>query len=160
MFRRQFSLLPAAAVLLLIALLVGPVSSGNDSRPDFTGWYTGADGMVEAMKVRNVERQTMFLYFYTDWCPYCRQFERELLSESEVDQYMDSILAVRVNPEAGEVEREIAMRYGVRGYPAIYLHSGSSDVVSMVERMRLVDGQPQLKEAAAFVEHLKKAAAR
>jgi tetratricopeptide (TPR) repeat protein len=64
----------------------------------------------------------MLVYFFTDWCGYCRSFEREVLSDREVEASLGGrVIRVRLNPEVGAEEDSVAMRYGVKGYPSLFL---------------------------------------
>lgn len=150
------------ARLLLFSLLLpaaGALASDGPS-PDFGSWLEDAPGMIEAARLYQEEARPIFVYFYTDWCPYCRQFERELLSSEQVEDYIEGIVAVRINAEKGPAEAEISRRYGVRGFPALYMLSSESGSWTMVERIEIEDGRPKLKAPGAFVDTLKQASAR
>ncbi len=156
----------ALAVAVAAAALFGPPlapsadASDAGLRPDFAGWYEGAAGLAEALRIQERDRLPLFLYIYTDWCPYCRQFEQELLTDAEVDGYLDAVLAVRLNPETGGEEGQLARRFGVRGYPTLVMYAASGETASFVERMEMVDGQPQLMSGRAFLRVLDEAANR
>ncbi len=154
--------LAAGTAVLLAQALAGPATAldSRPGRPDFEGWYEGADGLVEALEVRQRDRLPLFLYIYTDWCPYCRQFERELLTDRDVDSYLDALLAVRMNPESGARESQLARRFGVRGYPTLVMYGADGETASFVERMEVVDGEPRLMSGRAFLRALDEAANR
>ena len=62
----------------------------------------------------------MVIYVYTDWCPYCREFERDLLDTRAVEAYLrDEVVKVRVNPETSAGARALANELGVEGYPTV-----------------------------------------
>ena len=145
--------------LILVVLLVLPVAGASAGTPDFTTWLSNVPGMLEAAKEYEKGEKPIFVYFYTDWCGYCRQFERELLSSDEVSDYMSSILAVRVNPESGRGEAELGRRYGVNSFPALFVHSSESKTITRVQRMELVDGRPKLLSPGAFIDVVKQAGA-
>jgi hypothetical protein len=63
----------------------------------------------------------MLLYFRTDWCPYCKQFDRGILSDSGVSTAIAPAVKVRIDPEKGEDENAIAKKFGVTGYPSLIL---------------------------------------
>lgn len=152
--------LPLALCLALLAATLGAAGANEAPTVDFSGWFNGVEGMVEAGRLYEQQPQPVFLYFYADWCPYCRQLERELLSSKVVEDYLADILAVRINPEAGPAEAQIAQRYGVAGYPALFVLSGESKTLSPIDRMAMKDGRLQLVSPAAFVDLLKTAGAR
>ena len=84
-------------------------------------WSEGARGFRTASNEQRVSRRPMLLYFHTDWCPYCKQFDREILPDAEVAKAIAPAVKVRINPEKGADENEIARRYGVTGYPTLIL---------------------------------------
>ena len=155
-------LLLAGTAALVVHSLASPAAASDSpvGRPDFEGWYEGAAGLAEALEVQQRDRLPLFLYIYTDWCPYCRQFERELLTDLEVDGYLDAVLAVRLNPESGGRESQLAQRFGVRGYPTLVMYSADGRTASYVERMEMVDGEPRLMSGRAFLRVLDEAANR
>lgn len=70
----------------------------------------------------------MVVYFYTDWCGYCRRFEEQVLYTPEVDRFLSHVMVrVRVNPETGSQERAIANGYAVNGYPSFFLVAPAPD---------------------------------
>jgi thiol:disulfide interchange protein len=150
----------APLVLLASLALAAAGGASDDPQPDFSSWLEDAPGMAEAARLYQEAARPVFVYFYTDWCPYCRQFERELLSAEPVEDYFDGIVTVRINAEKGPAEAEISRRYGVRGFPALFMLSSESGRWLEVERMVLEDGRPRLKEPGAFVDTLKQASAR
>lgn len=127
---------------------------------DGSTWLQDAEGMFAAIRSIERERAPMVVYFYTDWCGYCRQFERELLGTTEVKDYFSDVLTVRINPENGSKEQEIAQYYGVQAYPGFFVHSGSSQSLSRVERMKFENGRPQIMSPAEFIAACRAAAAR
>lgn len=155
-------LLLAGTAALLAHSLAAPAEASDapSGRPDFEGWYEGAAGLAEALEVQERDNLPLFLYIYTDWCPYCRQFERELLTDAEVDGYLDAVLAVRLNPESGGRESQLARQFGVRGYPTLVMYSADGETASYVERMEMVDGSPRLMTGRAFLRVLDEAANR
>jgi hypothetical protein len=48
------------------------------------GWYEGASGYQAALAEARADRHPVAVYFRTDWCPVCKEFDRALLSTPEV----------------------------------------------------------------------------
>jgi tetratricopeptide (TPR) repeat protein len=70
----------------------------------------------------------MVVYFFTDWCGYCKRIDRDLFSSVEVDRYFSrSAFRVRVNPEESASNRMLADRFGVNGYPSFFVVPTGSD---------------------------------
>ena len=84
-------------------------------------WYEGASGFVRGVEEARTEGKPLAVYFYTDWCPYCRELESELLSRAKVEDSLKYLVKIRINPERGARERAIADRYGVQGYPSFFV---------------------------------------
>ena len=152
--------------MALLAAFGAAAALGNDPAPpagfEPARWLQGAEGLFGAIESLKGEQagSPMVVYFYTDWCGYCRQFERELLGTPAVKKYFEDVLAVRINPESGAQEREIASYYGVSGFPAFFVHSGRSRTLSRVERMRVEQGKPRLMTPEEFIEAVRTAGDR
>jgi thiol-disulfide isomerase/thioredoxin len=155
-------MLPLLTLLLLLAAGGrAEEQAGSAAGRWEEAWLQGAPGMFEAIERFEQERRPLAVYFYTDWCGYCREFERRLLSTAEVQAFArKEAIAVRINPEETAEAREIASYYGVNGYPAFFIHSGNSRVVSPVSRYSgVVDGRPQFLQPEQFVENCRRAGA-
>jgi len=61
------------------------------------------------------------VYFGTDWCRYCKFVERTILPDPEIRAAMAPFLKVRVNPDDGGDEDDIAKLLHVSGYPTLYV---------------------------------------
>ncbi len=121
-------------------------------------WYEGADGFAEALQEARADGRPIAVYFYTEWCGYCRQLEGELLTRAKVESYMKYMTKVRLNPESGANERFIAERYGVTGYPSFFVHPSAAGGPTKVGGMKRRAGEWQLKTPDEFVASLRRAA--
>jgi len=83
--------------------------------------YQDAAGYAEAMREHEKTGKPVALYFYADWCKYCAQLERGVLSRSQVKQYLETILYVCVNPEHGKAEAALFEKFDGRGYPTFLI---------------------------------------
>ncbi|HVQ28810.1 MAG TPA: thioredoxin family protein [Vicinamibacteria bacterium] len=102
---------------------VGP----SDVREVPPYWLTGASGYEDAVRRRQASSAPLVLYFFTDWCPYCKAVDRDLFSSAEADRYMSrAVVRVRINPEEGDAERRLADQFHVTGYPTFLVLPASS----------------------------------
>jgi thiol:disulfide interchange protein len=83
--------------------------------------YQDSAGYEEALREHERTGKPVALYFYADWCKYCAQLERGILSQSEVKQYLETILYVCVNPEHGKAEAALFEKFDGRGYPTFLI---------------------------------------
>lgn len=84
-------------------------------------WYQGADGFDRALVEQKSNGKPILLYFHTEWCGYCKRLEHDVLSTGKFGQQSGSILKVKVNPETGSAERDLAHRYAIRGFPTLFI---------------------------------------
>ena len=139
-------------LLVLVLSLLSSASVPAGSGFERNSWLQGADGLIGALEQVSQKEQSLIVYFFTDWCGYCRQFERELLGTQEVKEFLAGGLAVMINPESGTREQEISRYYGVSGFPTFFVRSRSTNTLTRVERMKTVNGRPELKSPAEFID--------
>ena len=91
------------------------------SNPRWERWLYGAAGHTRAIELQKELKVPLVVYFYTDWCPYCRALDKDYLPTAPVQDYLRGVVKVRINPEQGQAERALAKRYGVNGYPSFFI---------------------------------------
>jgi len=84
-------------------------------------WYEGSSGYAEAEGLKRDSHAAIIVYFRTDWCPYCKRFDHDIVPSTEVAAFLKTVFKVRVNPEQGPKERALAESFGVHGYPSIFM---------------------------------------
>ena len=66
--------------LLLVPALTGAVTpTWNEIE-----WFEDAAGYAEAVSQAEATGDPVLVYFYTHWCPYCRQLNKGLLGDPAV----------------------------------------------------------------------------
>jgi thiol-disulfide isomerase/thioredoxin len=113
---------PPGANLLPEAPAVPPPVEAKLARLPYS-WYEGSQGYRWAMEEAAETGLPVAVYFYTDWCPYCRQLDSEILRAPQVLEYFTHVIKVKVNPEDGPEEQEISDAYGVTSYPSFFIES-------------------------------------
>ena len=139
----------------------GAPSRGEPSRGERSwseiDWFEGAAGYSAAVSEAEASGASVLVYFYTEWCPYCRQLNNGLLSDPVVQDQVGQMLAVRVNAEAGPEERSLAGHYQVRGYPALFVYTSAQGgrFASIRRTVAEASGATRMKTAEEFVESLR-----
>lgn len=118
--------------------------------PDST-WFTEATGFEQGFERARRKNQAVLVYFHTDWCGYCRQLERELLDRAIVQEYTKYLVKIKINPEKGARERALANRYGVRGYPSVFVHPAGPGGAKKVRRTGMQNGRRQILSPRDYV---------
>ncbi|HUP48591.1 MAG TPA: thioredoxin fold domain-containing protein [Thermoanaerobaculia bacterium] len=86
-----------------------------------SSWHQDAEGFDQAVAEQKTTGNPILLYFYTDWCGFCRRLENDVFASSRFGRRYASMIKVKVNPEHGGDERALAARYRIRGYPTVFL---------------------------------------
>ncbi len=78
--------------IIVLLLLINPVFSQNSD----INWI-GFEELDDLLKVQN---KPVFIYFYTDWCAYCKKMERHAFKDTEIVENLNQkFYAVRMNAE-------------------------------------------------------------
>lgn len=105
-----------ARILLSLTLFLGlalPLKAEN-SHP----WLIGKAGYHEAMQIQKKTGDPVLLYFFTTWCPYCKSFEKNILSTAQVETALDGVPKVLIDVDQ---EKELAQQYGIDRFPLVYV---------------------------------------
>jgi len=113
----------ALFITLLVAYFPPARSSAAATLPNVSGeaWLHGAAGYARAIELQKELNVPLVVYFYTDWCGYCRTLDNKYLPSVPVQDYLRGVVKVRINPEHGQAERALSTRYGINGYPAFFV---------------------------------------
>jgi thioredoxin-related protein len=152
-----------AAVLMIVAFLNTGSLPADDAKQtgfDPKEWLDGPQGLVKGIATAETEKRILIVYFYADWCGYCRQFEKDLLGTPAFRAFVRDNEAVRINPDTGDGERRLAAYYGVRGYPTFFVYGSRSKGLIGVERHTVVNGRPELLSPAQFITRITEASER
>jgi hypothetical protein len=116
--------LRVSVTLCLLGLIVFALTPATSAQ--YPRWLHGATGFARAVEVQRELNVSLVIYFYTDRCSECRTFEDQYLPNPSVHRALQRSVAVRINPDYGTEERQIADRYGVTSYPAFLILDNES----------------------------------
>ena len=144
--RLSFSL--GLGLALTISSAVSPLASS---------WLNDASGYSEAFRQHVSLGKPLVVYFYVDWCPYCRGLEKEILSNSQVEAYLSGLLRVKINPEHGPNEKALAKQFGVHGYPNFLIISAPGTKPQKIHGWTKSGDQWVRAEPGEFIEECRAA---
>ncbi len=116
--RLAIGILALLAVAYIVKTRLGSErgASGDALLP---GWYAGATGYSRAVDEQSRTNQPVLIYFHTDWCGWCKKLDADLFRTDEFTTRYKSVLKVKVNPENGSAEHDLAREFGVNSYPTV-----------------------------------------
>lgn len=79
------------------------------------------------------ENKLMLIDFYADWCPPCKQMDRETWPQKEVKDAMDNVVALKVNIDANS---SLAMGYSIKSIPVILITDARGNEIYRMEGMQ------------------------
>ncbi len=74
------------------------------------------------MQRARVENKPIMIDFYTDWCGWCKELDRQVFPDKAVVSESQNWVSIRINAEK---RPDVAGAYGVTGYPTIVFAQGS-----------------------------------
>ena len=109
----------AGLLLLLFTAGLNIAAAGADS----IEWHTYDDGMARS----RFEKKKVFLYFYSEWCAYCRDMDLKTFKDPNVIGTLNrSFIPIRVNSDR---EQAAATLFRVKGLPDSWFLAESGDVI-------------------------------
>lgn len=118
--RKEKNMKKSSVYLLLPLAVVWTIFFGNISSAEAvsTGkWYTKPSSFEKVAQAAKKEKKPYILFFYTDWCGYCKKMNKKYLSNTTVKKVLSRYYTVKINPDDGEKENALAREKGVNGYP-------------------------------------------
>ncbi|MBU0544898.1 MAG: thioredoxin fold domain-containing protein [Proteobacteria bacterium] len=112
-----------ACIMLILYFISSWIYSPAFSS-DRINWHTYKDGMELGKK----DRKKVFLYFYADWCGYCKDMEKITFKDQSVIDILNSgFIPVRVNTDK---EKVTASSYNISGLPSNWFITENGENIS------------------------------
>jgi len=87
-------------------------------------WYSYDEGMALGKR----QGKKIFLYFWAEWCAFCKKMERETFNKSLVASNLNkNFISIKVNSEK---ERKTSSLYNVRGFPTSWFLTENGEIIS------------------------------
>lgn len=112
--------------IYLLTLIIFILSGSSFSFASSKGikWYTYKQGI----ELSKIEGGKIFLYFYADWCTYCKKMEKETFNDDSVVSYLnDNFIPIKVNSDR---DIKTALDFGVKGLPSSWFIEENGERIS------------------------------
>ena len=113
------------------------LTSAQQSKGMRAKWLDFNDGLDKA----RTENKPIFVEFYTDWCVYCKMFQRETIQDSSVARVLsENFVYVRLNAEDTQ-ERvkfngkylsntELTQSFGISAFPSLVFLDSAGQIIT------------------------------
>lgn len=86
----------------------------------------------QALKQAALEKKLVFMDCYTVWCGPCQKMNRQVFTQKEAGDYFNKhFISLKMDMEKGEGP-ELGKKYGVEGYPTMFILDTEGQVVGKV----------------------------
>ena len=111
----------------IIILLMFVLSSFGFAQNDPPLKINYVSSLDKAFEMAKKEKKNVFVDFYTDWCHWCKVYEKEVFSDQEVIKYLsEKFVIAKIN---GDMNRVATMKYNVSSYPhLVFLTSDNKEL--------------------------------
>ena len=127
-----------------------PTSAPAGAKTVATTWYQGADGYVRAVDEARKTGSPLVVYFYTDWCGYCKRLDKELLPTPEMGEFLKRTVKVKINPETNSEAARVAEQFNVDGFPSFFIVPKGNTSPKRVHPFKSAGGKPYTMTPAEF----------
>ena len=106
----------------IIALAILSLLSINCFANSVTGWPNGVSDYKKIIKKASKDELPVLVYFYTDWCSYCKRLNKEYLNKKVFKGLSSELHVVQINPEKSTSANKLfKSKYNSSGYPSVII---------------------------------------
>lgn len=111
----------------LFAVILGITLAVTAAHADSVKWQTDFNKAVAQAKA---DHKLVMVDVFTDWCGWCKKLDKDVYSNAKVSEKLSKdFVACKINPEKNSANRQLANKFGTRGYPHIVFVNGDGKKV-------------------------------
>ena len=116
----RFIMLRWAVFAVICLMVVMPCSSAVSQEIQ---WHSYGDGMSRG----KFEKKKVYIHFYADWCPTCRQMEKLTFKDPNVVASLnENFIPIKVNTDR---EQQTAVMFRVRALPDNWFIAENGEII-------------------------------
>ncbi len=82
----------------------------------------------DTITLGKTEGKKVLLYFYADWCHYCKEMNKNTFTEESVINYInENFVAIKVNRDK---EKDVADKHPARGLPSTWFYKADGEKIT------------------------------
>lgn len=130
-------------VLLATSVIITALACGSPQTSGADGGVMWEKSFEAALRRAGKENKLVMVFFYTDWCGWCRRMDQTTFADSRVQGELTRLIPLRLNAEGNG--RAEAARFRVNSFPVIAFLDASGNQVARI---------PGFLPPPAFLEEL------
>jgi thiol:disulfide interchange protein len=145
-------------VVLLVSVyaISGSVATQRRVASTFSDWYENKPGLEQAIADQKATGRPMLVYIFATWCPHCKQFAAQVLSDPKMRQFVKNYPHVRIEPDHGPAEQAIMEDFGAKGFPSFYVVLPTGERVEISTHTE-GNGRSRMKTPDEFIDSIQDA---
>lgn len=153
-----------AVMILVVAVILGfsgyaifqSVQVQQRIATAYDGWEEGIAGYAKVQEAQQKTGKAAIVYFYAPWCPHCKRFTQEILSQPQVKAALAEYPRVKIYPEEDSQELTLMSAFGATGFPTFYVVQPGGQRLKI--DTHAPGHSPRLKTPEEFIESVRIAA--
>lgn len=126
----RLSVLPIAAALFVAAFAGDKDKRGGAKLPEGYSWEQSYD----AARLKSAEQgKLLFVDFYTQTCPHCVAMDKNSFPAESVKKFLEPILVMKVDCNAGKESVKLAREFTVNAYPTLVMIKPNGETLKRIE---------------------------
>jgi thiol-disulfide isomerase/thioredoxin len=119
----------------------------------YYNWEENVDEYKELLSIATMQKLPFIVYFHVEWCKYCKRLKNEYLTDIDLNNFLQHIIKIKINPEKDIVGKYLFKKLGGKGYPSFFVYVPHTNIKS--KRLHPFHNKKD-ETPAEFLQNIKK----